>query len=80
MLEVSATDFVSDFSPNRQSCRYLYRWSEEARYPAQEVEGHLLWARYAALEQSVAGISQGSKVPPTGGDGKTEQRLPAVAI
>lgn len=75
----NATDFIVDLSINRQDCIELFKMANDANYPAQEVEGHVLFARYAALEQSVAGISQSTRASTAHNtDGKV-QRLPDSA-
>ena len=58
-------DFVVDLEANRKDCVQLTLSAVEGLQPRQQAEGHLLFARYAALEASVVHCSRG-RDPPKG--------------
>lgn len=59
LVQVAAEDFIIDLTINRQDCNDLVAAAVTADLPAHQVEGHLLFAQFAALESSVADISKG---------------------
>ena len=52
---------VVELAANRQDCVDLISAAADARQPAQQAEGHILFARYAALESSVNDSSHGAE-------------------
>jgi hypothetical protein len=48
-----------DFFPNRRDCETLIEDAQKSSYKIQEVEGHLFWAQFAALERKVAPSDNG---------------------
>ena len=58
-----------DFGANRQDCEKLIEVAQKSSHKIQEVEGHLFWAQFAALERNVApsdngGITIDGQQPP----------------
>jgi len=56
---IAREDFIVDLTINRQDCNDLIAAALTVDLPAHQVEGHLLFAQFAALESSVADISEG---------------------
>lgn len=52
-----ATTLVLSLEHNRKDCLSLVHMAQEAKQPREEVEGHILLARFAALERSTGGKS-----------------------
>lgn len=75
----SNEEVVVDLAQNRQDCENLVVEAEAAKLPATQVEGHLLFMKYAALEISVANISQGVKPKEKAATGGLEERTPSVS-
>ena len=66
-------DFIVNLEANRQDCVQMSILAQEGNQPRQLAEGHLLFARYAALEASVVHCSQGREQPVD-----TEGRVPSI--
>lgn len=66
-------DFIVSFDQNRRDCELVAKQAEETTRPREQAEGHLLVARYIALEISAAPYSRGRKPPSDDG-----QRLPCI--
>ena len=66
-------DFVVNLDAGRKDCSNLVISATEGKQQRQMTEGHLLFARYAALEASVVYCSRGRDPP----EGQTE-RVPSI--